>query len=306
MNHDIRYNQRYQTLLTVCSTGSFTSAGQTLGLTPSAVAQQVRSFERDLGIPLFDKKDNKLIPTKECELVCTYAQQFDLLYERMDSDLLSIRRRLSRIVIGMTGSIESNALSRMLTSYDKKPDHLQITLKTGSVQELEELLSSGAIDFAVSDSALTADSFSSILLDTDYLAVVVPIGSPLTRNISITLNQLQSERLILPPVGSGTRNMFDATLLKAGKSISDFNVMMEIDSISTIKNLIIGHHGLSVLSNKACEQEIKDGKLCTLPLNGTDMARNIRIYYRTDSHSDTLLRQIQLAYRSCSSETFSE
>ena len=44
----IHYDQRYVSLLEVYRSGSYTAAGSALALTPSAVAQQIRSVEREL------------------------------------------------------------------------------------------------------------------------------------------------------------------------------------------------------------------------------------------------------------------
>ena len=54
MLENIRYDQRYASLLAVYRCRSYTLAAEKLSLTPSAVSQQIHSVERELGIRLFN------------------------------------------------------------------------------------------------------------------------------------------------------------------------------------------------------------------------------------------------------------
>lgn len=83
----IHYDQRYVSLLEVYRSGSYTAAGGTLALTPSAVAQQIRSVERELDTPLFERADRRLIPTRECEVVVKYIEKIQSMCRRMSDDI---------------------------------------------------------------------------------------------------------------------------------------------------------------------------------------------------------------------------
>lgn len=51
----------------------------------------------------------------------------------------------------------------------------------------------------------------------------------------VTLNELKKERMILRLPDSNTRNLFVAHLESNNMSISDFNVVLEIDNMATNK-----------------------------------------------------------------------
>lgn len=296
LEHNIRYDQRYDTLTVVYKLGSFTAAGAELALTPSAVAQQIHSIEQELDAVLFNKNGNRLIPTRECELIAGYVSQIHMICHRMDDDLSANGKKPHRLVIGATPSVEGSALSRVISGYEGDANALQITVKSACAAELHSMLASGAIDLAVVEGDFPTNDFNFILLDTDYLVVAVPKGGKYADAREITLKELEGERLILRPRNSGTRSLFEAHIGKLGLSLSNFHVMMEIESVETIKKLVSENYGVSILSNKACTQDVAQGRFKTLSIEGVSMVRNIRIFYRRDFKYDDILLKIQDLY----------
>lgn len=296
MERAIKYDQRYDTLAVVRKAASYTDAGALLALTPSAVAHQIHSIEQELGAPLFRKRGKKLVPTRECDLVSAYVEKIHMLCQRMDHELAAAGSQLRHLVVGITPSVESGALSQALARYQAGAEGLQLTLLTKGAADLRDMLKNGVIDLAVADGGLTAEGLSSVLLDTDRLVAAVPRGSPYAARGMITLRELRRERLILRPPGSGTRTLFEANLQKAGTALESFHVMMEVESVATIKRLVAEDYGVSVLSNNACARDVARGRFSTVPIQDMNMVRDIHIYYRQDARHDGLIRELQALY----------
>src|SRR6202040_1838008 len=68
--------------------GSFTRAGETLGLSQSAVSRQVSALEQDLGAPLFHRHARGLILTEQGELLLGTVQDVVLKLEAARSRLI--------------------------------------------------------------------------------------------------------------------------------------------------------------------------------------------------------------------------
>lgn len=296
IKQNIRYDGRYFTLLVVSRLKSYSGAARELALTPSAVLQQIRSLESELGVILFEKDGKNLISTPECTVIARYADRIDSLCDRMSEELSNARSGLKRLVIGVTSSVESSSLTRLLTNYRTDSEEVQFTVVSDLAENLCEKLSSYVIDLAIIDGEAPRRDFNSIILDTDRLVVAVPPDSPYVEQGMITPDQLRTEKLILRPAGSGTRRLFEANLRSIGRSIDEFRIMMEVDSVSTIKRLVSCGYGISVLSGRACEKDVEKKTLCTVPLCDMNMARNVSIYYRTDFHNDALLQKIRVLY----------
>ncbi|HLH51406.1 MAG TPA: LysR family transcriptional regulator, partial [Roseiarcus sp.] len=71
--------------------GSFTHAGELMGLSQSAVSRQVSALEQDLGTPLFHRHARGLILTEQGELPLNAVQDVVLKLEAARSRLIDSR-----------------------------------------------------------------------------------------------------------------------------------------------------------------------------------------------------------------------
>lgn len=294
---DIRYDQRYETLMVVRSLSNYTAAGRILCLTSSAVSRQIHSIEQELGCTLFTYDGKKLIPTKECDRVGEYVSRIRLIKHRMGDDLSFPTSDTNHLVIGATPSTQESILSDVLNCYQTNHPETQITMHSGNRERLETMLCDHAIDFAVAEGDFLSDKISFIVLDTDYLVVAVANDSPYTTANGITLQQLKKENLIMRTGNSGTRILFDANIKKEGLAPNNFRIMMELDNVSTIKKLVAERYGVSILSQKACMRDVQQGLFKTVPLLGINMARTIRIFYHKNNKNEAILFEILQSYQ---------
>ena len=76
---------------------------------------------------------------------------------------------------------------------------------------------------------------------------------------------------------------------KAGQDACDFNVVLEVDNIATIKDLVRRNYGVSILARSACLDELKKGKLTALPIENLSMVREVNLlYHHTFNHMEIL------------------
>ena len=252
MNLPTGFDQRFDSLRLVRELKSYSAAARELNLSPSAVAQQIHALERELDALLFIRDGNRLLPTEVCEIAADYAAQAASLRRRMELEIDASRREVNSLVVGVSPSLEDSAVSEMLARYMQLHPKAQLRIISENSRTLIALLRGRMLDLAIVDSPFPGNEFNSLLLDTDYLTAAVPNGSPLADEGHISLAQLKKEKLILRPAGSGTRTLFEASLKKRGMSLEQFNVMMEADSVSTIKRLVESSYGISFLSARAC------------------------------------------------------
>lgn len=72
-------------------------------------------------------------------------------------------------------------------------------------------------------------------------------------------------------------------------SMDDFNVILEVDNIATIKDLVRRNYGVSILARSACMDELKKGKITVLPIENLSMIREVNIlYHHTFKHTEVL------------------
>ena len=275
-------------LLKVAETGSFTRAAEQLSLTQPAVSQHIQALEKELDVRIFERASSELHITHEGEIVIKYAKRMLALYNNLNRDLKNEKNQVRSLTVGITHTAESNAIAEALARYAK--------IITDTTNNLYDMLRNFELDFAFVEGKISDASLRYMMLDTDSLVLAVSPTHRLARQSMVTIRDLKKEKLILRLPDSNTRNMFVASLEAHSMSVDDFNVLLEINNIATIKDLIRRDIGVSVLAKSACLDELRKKKIVVLPIENLSMVREINIVYTQDFEHFGILDDIVKAY----------
>lgn len=289
-------DSKLYTLLAVVETKSYTRAAEQLSLTQPAVTQHIKQLEKELDTKIFNRIGNEIKPTNAGNIIIRYARRNIALYNRMEQSLLDEQRQIQRLTVGITHTAESNAVAEVLGKYSAENPGTSITIITDSISNLYDRLKNYELDLAVVEGTVQDANIHSLLLDTDSLVLVISNNHPLAKKSMVTINELRKEPLILRRPSSGTRNLFTAHLESHNMSLDDFNVILEVDNIATIKDLIRRDIGISILAKSVCLDELKKGKITVLPIENLSMIREINILYHNDFRHTDILQNIMKEY----------
>lgn len=277
------------TLLKVYEMGNYTRAAEKLSLTQPAVSQHIKQLEREMNAVIFDRTGTKIRPTPEGKLIIQYAERVVSLYEALQRALVDRKYSIDRLRVGITHTSESNVVTEVLAKYTEQNNNMKITIQTDTISNLYDMLKTYKIDIAIVEGGVADPSINSIMLDTDCLVLAASNDHPLSKKSIVTIDELKKERMILRLPNSGTRNLFAAHLESRNMSVDDFNVVLEVDNIATIKDLIRRNYGVSILARSACMDELKKGKIAVLPIENLSMSREVNIlYHHTFKHVEIL------------------
>ena len=284
------------TLLAVVEFNSFTRAAEHLSLTQPAVTQHIKQLEKELNIKILNRTGNEIKPTNEGNIVIQYAQRSIALYQKMQRSILDEQQQARTLTVGVTHTAESNAVAEVLGKYSAKHKGTSIIIVSDSISNLYDMLNNYELDLAIVEGKVQDPSLNSLLLDTDSLMLVTSNENPLAKKNLITINELKKQPLILRRPSSGTRNLFVAHLESNNMSLDDFNIILEVDNIATIKDLIRRNIGISILPRSVCLDELKKGKITVLPIENLSMIREINILYHSDFKHVDILQSIMKEY----------
>jgi len=286
---------KIHTLITVAKTRSFTRAARELSLTQPAVSHHINQLEKELGITLFIRKKGALQLTKQGDLALKYARRLVALNEGLQRELWDEEHNIKHLRIGITHTAESNLVAQVLAQYGSEHPDVLITIITDSIKKLYNRLENYELDIAIVDDSPIGRSLNSLLLDTDYLVCAMANENQLSSRAMLTIDDIRKERMILRLPKSGTINLFVDTLRSLGRSIDEFNVILEVDNIATIKDLVRLNMGVSILPYSTCLDEVQKGKMTVLSVENMSMMRQTNIVYQQDfSHKEILQDLLQL------------
>ncbi len=289
-------DDKIKTLITLAEVKNFTHAAKELSMTQPAVSNHIKLLEEELQAKLFIRKKNELILTEEGKIALNYAKKFIALYEKLKIDIKDQKENISSLRVGITHTSESNIMMTVLAKCSNELSNTTITVITDTIKNLYSKLDNFEIDIAIVEEKANPLKYNSLLLDTDYLVCVLSKENYLSKKSMITINDLKKEKMILRLPDSATRIMFDSTLNTINESIDNFNVILEVDNIATIKDLVRKNLGVSILARSACLDEIKKDKLCAVTIENLSMIRETNIVYNKLFNYTNILQTIYKTY----------
>jgi DNA-binding transcriptional LysR family regulator len=232
--------RRLEYFAAVARHGSFTRAAEELWITQSALSQQVRRLEAELGVALLRRtpRGAELTPAGEELLPRAEAILAEVALARADLDRHAGVTR-GRVRVAAT-TMDTPRLPAALAAFHREHPGLQIALRHAPAAEIAALVASGAADVGVASphGALPA-GVEAIPLAGEALRVILPPGDPLAGDIAI--DELRGRPFILPEPGTALRETVMAACQAAGFSPVP---LFEISDPATVR--FLAHAGLGV------------------------------------------------------------
>ena len=287
---------RFKTLLSVIEEKNFSKAAEKLSLTQPAVSHHINQLEAEYGVKIISRGKREISLTPEGELIANYAKRMAALESKRLYELKNIDTAAKKIRIGVTHTAESNMFTEIVGYYSLNNPNISIIIITDTTSNLYKMVENYELDLAYVDGMIEDSSLKFFPVDKDDLVCVLSINNPLVSKKSVTLEELKKERLILRLQTSTTRKIFEASLEYNNDSIKNYNVVLEVDNIATIKDLIRKDFGISVLAKSACMDEVNKNKLAILPIEKLQMIRQNYIIYNVYFNHVEIIKDIISIY----------
>ena len=260
-----------ETFCRVAGLKSFSKAADDLFLTQPTVSGHILSLEQSLSLRLFDRTSREARLTKAGKVFLEYALKI-LSFRK---ELLNALSEFSR---GIRGELSLGAstipgeylLPKLMGDFKKEHPHFIIALKIADTKEIIQYVLQDNVEFGIIGAKLNHPSLHYEKFEEDEIIVVAPSDHPLTRKKRVNLEELLREPWIIREEGSGTQMAVEKAIRKKGKSLKQFNVVMEMGSTSSVKEGVKARLGLAFISGKATEEEIRQGFLSRIDLEGIE------------------------------------
>jgi DNA-binding transcriptional LysR family regulator len=226
----------------VADAGGFSKAAAQLRMSQPALWRQVRQFEGDLGVRLFDRTGRRVRLTGHGEDLL--AQSRDLLARAE-----SLGERARAFGAGQTGVLRLGAtpqtlesLAGVLARWNRSSPGVSLQLIEDGGTQILDRLEAGEVHLALTFGG--DPRFRWRLLFPGRLLAVIPTGHRLARRRTVEVADLVQEVLLLLRPGFGSRGWFDAAcrVLHAHP-----RMLLESGAPSTLVALAREGHGIAIL-----------------------------------------------------------
>lgn len=270
----------------IASTGSVTRAGEELLLTQSAVSMALSQLEQLSSVPLFERSGRRLVLNDVGRLLLKDAREILLSVKRVEQQLQGETGQLTgELLIGGSTTIANYLLPSLLGDFARSYPHTRVQLTVGNTQQVADLLATGQLDIAFVEGPCHNRELVAVHWRDDELVVVVGAEHPWGRDKRVTPEQLAAAPWIMREKGSGTREIFEDAMDRAGIR---YAIALEFGHTEAIKNGVAAGLGVSCLSRIAVDRELEYGRLVEVasPLS---LGRSLTLLKRRNSHCTALL-----------------
>lgn len=252
-------NFRLKVFRTVAEELSFRKAAELLFLTQPAVTFQIKALEEDLGVRLFDRAGGRVTITKQGAILLRYAQKAAAVVSEAEEKLSAGEGQLSgTLALGVSTTIAQYVLPRMLGVFLAEHSRLQFSLHSGNTDTIVQLLLEDKVSIGLIEGPAKHREVRTEPFMEDKLVLITRPDFALE---GLTREQLVASTLLLRERGSGSRNVVEMALEKAGLKLKIFKNVIELDSTEAIKSAVEAGLGVGFVSCWAIYKELELGAL---------------------------------------------
>ena len=186
-------------LQAVIEQGNFYTAAEKCNVSQSAISQQIKKLEDELGVQLLERHNRtfSLTPAgehfyKKSLIICSDIEQLVRETKRFDKKESAVLR------LGYYKGYLGNELSEAVAMFSEKYPTVQITVMNGSHEELYHALENDKIDLALNDQRRAfSDAYNNVILSKSTTYIEISSRNPLCHLNQINVSDLKNTPCIL-------------------------------------------------------------------------------------------------------------
>lgn len=272
--------QQLKLFTSVARNSSYTRAAEELFLSQPAVSIQIKRLETQLGLQLFEKVGKKVLLTTAGRKVLLASTE---ILQQVESLKVSIDELTGNVAGPLQVAVVTTAkyfMPHLLGSFLQHYPEVEPSLKFTNRARVIERLFNNEDDFVVMGQIPDDERLVSYPFLNNVLGIVAPTDHPLAIHSSLSLQQLLDERFLMREPGSGTRSVFEQTLVR--NNLPKVEPYMELGSSEAIKQGVMAGLGIAIVSYHSIQLELESGKLALLDVEGFPLVRRWYAVHRKE------------------------
>lgn len=273
--------KQLQNFVTVVQEESFTQAAGRLFVSQSTVSTHIHQLESELNTKLILRTTKSLQITPKGRELYEYALNILELKERMIQACSIESRRI--IHLGASTIPSAYILPQLLADFGKLHQDTYLIIHQSDSQGIINGLKDGLFNLGFIGMSCEDNDFCCLPFCKDRMVVITPVNEHFLhykQHKENVLPELLREPLILREKGSGSKKMADNFLAHSGIAESELQIIARVNDQETIKNLVAGGMGISIISEKAAHNFLQEKRLLAFELPQAFSERSLYLIYR--------------------------
>jgi DNA-binding transcriptional LysR family regulator len=260
---------------------SFTRAAEKLFLTQPAVTMQIKNLEDELHLRLFDRTGQRIALTPAGRILKDYATRIATLCEGALEELAGLRGEAAgRLSLAASTTIAQYLLPGLAGDFIREHPGVDLEIMSANTAGAVAALVEGRVRLALIEGPPGRNGVKTEPFIEDRLPLIAPPSHEWAAEGALDASRLATAPLILRERGSGTRDVVERALRKAGLELKKLRVVMELDSTEAVKSAVRAGLGVGFVSEWALSRELALGMLKAIPVQNLDIRRDFLFVYQ--------------------------
>lgn len=291
---------RLKVFYTVALRLNFTKAATELYITQPAVSKHIQELEETYKTKLFERNGSKIALTPAGKILLKYTKSIFDLYREIDFEMSSFNNeRQGLLRLGASTTISQYIISPVLASFHQKQKDIKVNLLNGNTEQIENALINKEVEIGIVEGQSKNQSIKYIPFLKDELVLVCNSKNPFVKQNEISISDLKSMKFITRERGSGTLEVIEFALKKAGLKFTDLQIEMQLGSTESIKSYLLNSDCFAFMSIHAVSKELKNNELIVLDVESLSIERYfyiITLQGKSDSLSELFIQNMANHY----------
>lgn len=268
------------TFLEVARQKSFSRAAEKLHVTQPSISAQIRSLEENLGHRLLNRGGGKVTLTAAGKEFQPFAEQSLAQLKQIRLTLADMERMpRGSLTVSANDSTALYVLPLLISKFKKQFPRVALNIVRAERSKTLELVLDREVEFGIVSLPVRDPRLHVEIIHEDRLVLVVPAGHPLTLIENPTLSDAAKHEFLVPKEGR-RRELIDHLFIQ---NKTARRIAMELDSSELLKRLIVAGLGISFLPRINVVEELRQGLVQAIHIEGVDIPRNLGLIFPHDA-----------------------
>lgn len=281
---------------TVVRTGSFTEAAEEYFISQSAISQQIKALENDLGVKLLVRENRSFHLTKAGEYLYQKSGQLLEDFERIKNETIQIGcGSRNALRLGYLKTYSGRELLNAVLEYNDIFPDTQVHIQNGNHEALYHLLNSNQLDLVLNDQRRAfSDKYINFRLFEASYFIVIHEKHPMSGNSFFEPQMLNEIPIIL--VASKEQQEAEQDYYQNALGLGSEYIFAESNEEARL--LIAGNRGVMIEEEfKESHQGMDFAKKIPLVRYGMQMTKPYCLFWKVENDNEKIQRFAEILKR---------
>jgi DNA-binding transcriptional LysR family regulator len=257
---------------------SVSKAARQNELSQSAASQALSELERELGVALFDRGKRPLRVTSAGEFYLDYCRDMLSRHDEMQASLDVVKMQVNgKARLAAIYSVGLSEMSQIEARFAERFPDAELQVQYLRPERVWKAVAEDQADLGLMSYAQSSREVVALPWRDEQMMVVVAPDNELAQSDSIPISAIEGQPFVGFDEDLPIQAQIDRYLREHHVSVE---VTLRFDNIEMIKQAVAHGSGVSIMPERVMREDMLQGRLVALRLEGRELYRPVRIVHR--------------------------